>query len=165
MTRVSSSNGKKRNYESVTAEGQSGIHKTRGVAVECHAPCLNRCFIPQSREEITGTFAVRALFIAVISGCLAVCTFAPIRCFDSSCVNATAALFAAGFGAASVCHPNIVTGAATLGTTRNRQISLHSLMVRLSWCVHLFHTRLVRSRRHARGAPSEYDARRDLTHP
>jgi hypothetical protein len=102
------------------------------VAVECHAPCLNRCLIPQSHEEITGTLAVRALFIAVISGCLAVCTFAPIRCFDSSCVNATAALFAAGFGTAAVCDPNVVTGAATLGTTRNRQFSLHLLMIRLA---------------------------------
>jgi hypothetical protein len=96
---------------------------------------LNSCFIPQSYEEITGTLAVRALFIAVISGCLAECTFAPIRCFDSTCVNATAALLAAGFATTVVYDPHVVTGAATLCTTRNRQFSLHLLMIRPCWCV------------------------------
>jgi len=44
---------------------------------------LNRCFIPQANESITGTFAVRAFLIAVISGCLTVRTFAPIKCSGS----------------------------------------------------------------------------------
>lgn len=109
----------------------------RGRSQGCCAACLHRCFMPQSHEEITSTLAVRALFIAVISGCLAVCTFAPIRCFGT-CVNATAALFAAGFGTTAVYDPHVVTGASTLCTTRNRQFSLHLLMIRLCWCIHLF---------------------------
>jgi hypothetical protein len=67
-------------------------------------------------------------------------TFAPIKCFDSNCVNAAAALFAAGFATTTVCVPHVVTSAATLCTTRNRQFSLHLLMIRLCWCFHLFHT-------------------------
>ena len=100
---------------------------------------LNRCFIPQADEYVAGTFAVRAFLIAVISGCLAVRTFAPIKCFDGNCVNAAAALFAPGFATTTVCDPHAVTGAATLCTTRNRQFSLHLLMIRPCWCVHLFH--------------------------
>ena len=95
-------------------------------------------FIPQALEEVAGTFAIRAFFIAVISGCLTVCTFDPISC-DSNCVNAAAALFAAGFATTSVCDPYVVTSAATLCTTRNRQFSLHLLMIRPCRCVHLFH--------------------------
>jgi hypothetical protein len=95
-------------------------------------------FIPQAHEEVAGTFAIRAFFIAVISGCLTVCTFDPISC-DSNCVNAAAALFAAGFATTSVCDPYVVTSAATLCTTRNRQFSLHLLMIRPCRCVHLFH--------------------------
>jgi hypothetical protein len=68
-----------------------------------------------------------------------VCTFDPIS-FDSNCVCAAAALFAAGFATTSVCDPYVVTSAATLCTTRNRQFSLHLLMIRECWCVHLFHT-------------------------
>ena len=96
---------------------------------------LDRCFIPESHEEITGTLAVWAFFIAEISGCLAVCAFAPIRCLDSTSVGATAALFAAGFGTAGVRDPHVVTGAATLCTTGNREFSFHLLMIRLCWCV------------------------------
>jgi hypothetical protein len=98
---------------------------------------LNRCFIRESHEEIARTLAVRAFFIAEISGCLAVCAFAPIRCFDSTSVDATAALFAAGFGATGVCDPQVVTGAATLCTTGNREFSFHLLMIRLCWGVDL----------------------------
>jgi len=101
---------------------------------------LNRRFIHQSHEEITGTLADRAFFIAVISGCLAVCTFAPIRCLDGTSVNATAALLAAGFGTTAVCDPHVVTGAATLCTTGNREFSFHLLMIRLCWCVDLKQT-------------------------
>ncbi len=97
---------------------------------------LNRCFIPQAHEKIAGTLAVRAFFIAVISGCLTVCTLAPIKYFDSNCVNAAAALFAAGFATTAVCDPHVVTSAATLCTTRNRQFSLHLLMIPPCWCVH-----------------------------
>jgi hypothetical protein len=98
------------------------------------------CFILQAHEQIAGAFAIRAFFIAVVSGCLTVCTFAPIKCFDSNCVNASAALFAAGFATTTVCDPHVVTSAATLCTARNRQFSLHLLMIRECWCVHLFHT-------------------------
>jgi hypothetical protein len=69
-----------------------------------------------------------------------VCAFAPIKFFGSNCVNAAAALFAAGFATTAVCDPHVVTSAATLGTTRNRQFSLHLLMIRPRWCIHLFHT-------------------------
>jgi hypothetical protein len=101
---------------------------------------LHRCFIPESHEEITGTLAVRAFFIAEISGCLAVCTFGPIRCLDSASVDATAALIAAGFGTTGVGDPHVVTGAATLCTTGNREFSFHLRMIRLCWCVGLLHT-------------------------
>ena len=101
---------------------------------------LNGCFIPEPHEEIARTLAVRALFIAEISGCLAVCAFAPIRCFDSASVDATAALFAAGFGTAAVRDPHVVTGAATLCTTGNREFSFHLLMIRLCWCIDLKQT-------------------------
>jgi hypothetical protein len=67
-------------------------------------------------------------------------TFAPIKCFDSNCVNAAAALSAAGFATTTVCVPYVVTSAATLCTTRNRQFSLHLLMIRPGWFIHLFHT-------------------------
>jgi hypothetical protein len=56
-----------------------------------------------------------------------VCTFDPIS-FDSNCVYAAAALFAAGFATTTVCDPHVVTSAATLCTTRNRQFSLHLLI-------------------------------------
>src|SRR3979411_970570 len=101
---------------------------------------LHHCFVRESHEEITSTLAVRAFFIAEISGCLAVCTFGPIRCLDSASVNAIAALIAAGFGAAGVCDPHVVTGAATLCTTGNREFSFHLLMIRLCWGVDLLHT-------------------------
>ena len=101
---------------------------------------LHRCFIPESHEEITGTLAVRAFFIAEISGCLAVCAFVPIRYFDSASVNATAALLAAGFGTTGVRDPHVVTGAATLCTTGNREFSFHLLMIRLCWGVDLKQT-------------------------
>ncbi len=100
----------------------------------------HRCFIRESHEEIAGTLAVRALFIAEIPGCLAVWAFAPIRCLDSASVNATAALFAAGFGTTGVGDPHVVTGAATLCTTGNREFSFHLLMIRLCWCVDLKQT-------------------------
>src|SRR6202171_1583412 len=87
-----------------------------------------------------GSFAVRAFFIAVISGCLTLRTFAPIKCLDSNCVNAAAALSAAGFATTTVCVAYVVTSAATLCTTRNRQFSFHLLMIRPCWCIHLFHT-------------------------
>jgi hypothetical protein len=101
---------------------------------------LDRCFIRESHEEIAGTLAVRAFFIAEISGCLTVCTFVPIRCFGSASVDAIAPLFAAGFGTTGVCDPHVVTGAATLCTTGNREFSFHLLMIRLCWCVDLKQT-------------------------
>ena len=101
---------------------------------------LNRCFIPQAHEWIAGTFAVRAFFIAVISGCWTACTFAAIKFFSSNCVNAAAALFATGLATTTVCDPHVVTSAATLCTTRSRQFSLPLLLIRPCWCVHLFHT-------------------------
>ena len=52
-------------------------------------------------------------------------TFAPIKCFDSNCVNATAALFGARFATTTVRDPDVVTSAATFCTTSNRQFSLH----------------------------------------
>src|SRR3979411_3261077 len=100
---------------------------------------LHHCFVRESHEEITSTLAVRAFFIAEIPGCLAVCTFGPIRCLDSASVNATAALFAAGFGAAAVRDPQVVTGAATFCTTGNREFAFHFLMIRLCWCGGLLH--------------------------
>jgi len=101
---------------------------------------LGRCFIPQAREQIPGAFATGAFLIAVISGCFALRTFVPIGCFGSNCVRAAATLFIAGFGTTAVCNAHVVTSAATLCTTRNWQFSLHPLMIRQYWCVHLFHS-------------------------
>jgi hypothetical protein len=99
---------------------------------------LNRCFIRQAREKIAGAFAVRALLIAEISGCLAMRTFGPIGCVDSSGIYAATTQFAAGFATTAVCDPDVVPNAATLGTTRNGQISLHLLMIRPRRCFHMF---------------------------
>ena len=95
---------------------------------------LNGCFSAGADEEIADTFAVRAFRIAVISGCLTGRTFGPIEWLDSHCVNAIAALLAAGFATATVCDSHVVTSAAALSTTRNRQFSLHSLMIRAFAC-------------------------------
>ena len=86
---------------------------------------LNRCFIPQAHEQIASTFAAWAFFIAVISGCLAVRTFDPVRWFGGNCVSTTATLFADGLAATTVGDPHVVTNTTTLGTTGNRQVSLH----------------------------------------
>ena len=51
-----------------------------------------------------------------------------------------AALLADGFATTTLYDPPVVTSAATVRTTRNRQFSLHLLMIRPCWCVHLFHT-------------------------
>ena len=98
------------------------------------------CFASQANELVAGTSAIRTFGIAVISGCLTVYTFDPIGC-DSNCVSAYAALFTAGFATASVCDSHVVAGATALCATRNWQFSLHLLMIRECWCVHLFHTR------------------------
>ena len=95
----------------------------------------DRCFIPQACEQIADTFAIGALFIAGISSCLAVRTFAPIGCFGSNCVNAAAALFTAAFATTTICDPYVVTGPTTLSTTRNRQFSLHLPYIRLRWAL------------------------------
>jgi hypothetical protein len=96
----------------------------------------NRFFIPHAHEQIAGAFAVRAFFIAVISGCFTLGTFDPVRCFFGNCVNAVAALSADDFAATAVCDPLVVSSAAALCATRNRQVSLHFLMIRLRWCFH-----------------------------
>jgi len=89
---------------------------------------LNRCFIPQAHESIAGPFAVRAFFIAVISGCLTVRTFAPVKCSGSNGIQAATALIAAGFATTAVHDPHVVTNAATLCTIGNRQFSPHLLV-------------------------------------
>jgi hypothetical protein len=102
----------------------------------CEKPRSNRFFIPHAHEQIAGAFAVRAFFIAVISGCFTLGTFDPVRCFFGNCVNAVAALSADDFAATAVCDPLVVSSAAALCATRNRQVSLHFLMIRLRWCFH-----------------------------
>ena len=96
---------------------------------EIESGALNRCFVPQPHEQVARTFAVWTFFIAVISGCFAVCTIDPISP-DSSCVHAAAALLVAGFATTAVCDPDVVTSTTTLCTTRNRQFSLHLLRPR-----------------------------------
>jgi hypothetical protein len=93
----------------------------------------NPGLIRKTNEEIAGTFATGALFVAGISGCLAVGTFTPIGGLGSNCVNAVAALFADDFGTTSVCDPNVVAGATALGATGNRQFSFHLPIIRLQW--------------------------------
>lgn len=77
-------------------------------------------FTYKAHEQIPGTFAFRAFLVPVISSCLAVNAFDPIKVFDGNCVNTVAALFANGFGAPAVGDPHVVTNAATLGTTSDR---------------------------------------------
>ena len=93
---------------------------------------LNRCEKAGAREQIADTFAGRAFLIAVISGSLTLRTFAPIKLFGRNCVDAIAAVLVAGSATTTVCDPDVVTGAATLGTARDRQFSLHRhrLMIR-----------------------------------
>jgi hypothetical protein len=99
----------------------------------CEKPRSNRFFIPHAHEQIAGAFAVRAFFIAVISGCFTLPTFDPVRYFFGNCVDAVTALSADDFAATAVCDPLVVSGAAALCATRNGQVSLHFLMIRLRW--------------------------------
>jgi hypothetical protein len=80
----------------------------------------HRFFTYNPREKVPGTFAFRAFFVAVISGCLTVNAFDPIKVFDGNCVNTAAALLANGFGTTTVCDSHVVTNSAALCTTRNR---------------------------------------------
>ena len=102
---------------------------------------LNCCLIPETHEQIAGAFAIRAFFIAVIPGCLTVRTFGPIQWVDGNCINAVTAQLAADFATTKVCDPDVVTSAATLCTARNRQISLHLVMIRPCRCFPMFQTR------------------------
>jgi hypothetical protein len=67
-------------------------------------------------------------------------TLDPVKGFGGDGVDSSAPLFTDGLGTTAVCHPDVVTNSATLCTTRNRQISLHSLMIRPCWCFRVFHT-------------------------
>src|SRR6266481_6208419 len=96
---------------------------------EIESGALNPCFVPQVHESVASPFLVRTFFIAVISGCLAVCTIDPIS-FDSNCVHAVAPLFVAGSATTTVCDSHVVTSTATRCTRRNRQFSLHLLRPR-----------------------------------
>src|SRR6202030_3499997 len=75
----------------------------------------------------------------VISGCLALSTFAP-NSFDSDGVGAAAASFADVSATTTICDPDVVTSAATFCTSGNRQFSLHLSMIRPWGCFDLFHT-------------------------
>ena len=93
---------------------------------------LNRCLKAWAHKQIADTFAVGAFPVAVVSGSFTVRTFAPIKLFGRECVNAIAALLVAGFATTTVCDPDVVASAATLGTARDRQFPLHGhrLMIR-----------------------------------
>src|ERR1700756_1408757 len=88
---------------------------------------------------MANTFAVGAFFVAVISGGLALSTFAP-NSFDSNFVGAAAASFAYVSATTTVCDPDVVASAATFCTPGNRQFSLHLSMIRPWGCFDLFHT-------------------------
>ena len=62
---------------------------------------------------------------------MAVNAFDPIDAFDGSCVNTVAALFADGFATTAIGDPYVVTNGATHSATRDRELSLHFLMIRL----------------------------------
>jgi hypothetical protein len=67
-------------------------------------------------------------------------TFGPVKGFGGDGVDSGAPLFADGFGTTAVCHPDVVTNAPALCTRRNRQVSLHSLMIRPCRPFRVFHT-------------------------
>ena len=105
---------------------------------DVHSECaqesggLNRCLKAWAHEQIADTSAVRTFLIAVVSGGLAVRTFGPIKFLAGNCVDAIAAVLVAGSATTSVHDPDVVAGAATLGTAGDRQFSLHRhrLMIR-----------------------------------
>jgi hypothetical protein len=51
-------------------------------------------FMPQADEQVASTSAVRAFFIAVLSGVSQMDTFDPVKSSVSDCFNAVAVLFA-----------------------------------------------------------------------
>jgi hypothetical protein len=67
-------------------------------------------------------------------------TLDPVKGFGGDGVDSGAPLLADGFGTTTVCHPDVVTNATTLCTTGNRQVSLHSLMIRPCRRFRMFHT-------------------------
>jgi hypothetical protein len=90
---------------------------------------LNRCFTPRPYELKPSAVAVGARFIAVISGCLTLCTFVPINAFAGNSVNASTSFGADSFATTTVHGPYVITSAAAHCTTCNRQFSLHLPMI------------------------------------
>jgi hypothetical protein len=75
--------------------------------------------------------ALRAVFIAVISGRFTVRTIFPIGTVRGTCVSAVAAFTGVVFTTTTVCQFTVVTCAAALGAMRNGEISLqHVDMIR-----------------------------------
>jgi hypothetical protein len=103
---------------------------------------LNRCLKDWAHEQIANTFAVRTFLIPVVAGCFTVRTFGPIKLFGGNCVNAIAAMLVAGFATTTVCDPDVVASAATLGTAGDRQFSFHRhrLMIRACGYIRLFYS-------------------------
>ena len=87
-------------------------------------------FIVEAHEQIAGTFATGAFFVAEIAGGIALIAFSPIGWLDGGGVGAAAALRADGFAATSIGDSGVVTHSAAVCAASDRQVSLHVMMIR-----------------------------------
>jgi hypothetical protein len=88
-------------------------------------------FFCRAHEKIADTLALRAVFIAVISGRFTMGTIFPIGTVGGTCVSADAAFSGVAFTTTTVGHFTVVTCAPALGAMGNGEISLqHVDMIR-----------------------------------
>ena len=90
-----------------------------------HAGRLNdSLFFSRAHEKIADPLALRAVFIAVISGRLTVWTIFPIATVAGTCVSAVAAFSGDSSTTTTFCHFTVVTRATAMGAMRNGEVSL-----------------------------------------
>jgi hypothetical protein len=96
-------------------------------------PYSNRFCIPEPHEQVASTSAVRAFFIAIISGRFTMDTFDPVRCFVGNRVNAVAALFAEDIATSAVCGDGWVirNGSQSSSTVSSRCCSRTRMLLRV----------------------------------
>jgi hypothetical protein len=81
-------------------------------------------FLCRAHKKIADTLALRAVFIAVISGCLTVGTLFPIATVEGTSVSAVAAFSGDSFGTTTVGHSSVVTRASAFGAMGHGEFSL-----------------------------------------
>jgi hypothetical protein len=104
----------------------------------------HRLFCSWAHEQIARALALRAFFIAVISGRLAIRTLFPISVSDSAFVHAVAALSVNRPATTTISESAVVACTAALGAMCHGDFSLqHVQMIRPRWFVH--HSRMEQS--------------------